>query len=64
VSVPLAFDASVREVGPDLEVSATTTVDPQAFGMSRGPLWSIRPPATLTVSARLVRAEAGHGTVS
>ncbi|HEU5211313.1 MAG TPA: YceI family protein [Gaiellaceae bacterium] len=62
-SVPLAFDASVHEVGRELEVAATTTVDPQAFGMSRGPLWSIRPPATLTVSARLVRAQAEDGTV-
>jgi polyisoprenoid-binding protein YceI len=57
-SVPLVLDASVRQIGPDVELDATTTVDPRALGMSRGPLWSIRPPAMLHVSACLVPSAA------
>lgn len=53
-SVPVALQAAVREIHGDLEIEAETTVDPFDFGMSHGPLWSIRPPATLHVSARLV----------
>ena len=55
---PLAFDAIVRDFGDELEVEATTTVDARKYGMSSGPLWSIRPPATLHVRSRLVRAQA------
>jgi polyisoprenoid-binding protein YceI len=56
--VPLVLDASVRQIGQDVELEATTTVDPRALGMSAAPLWSIRPPATLHVSACLVPAAA------
>ena len=52
-SVPVAFDASVRLIEGDLEVEATTTVDPSRFGMSRGALWNIRRQAKLHVKARL-----------
>jgi polyisoprenoid-binding protein YceI len=55
MSVPLEFDASVRMIGGELEIEATTTVDQRRFGMSDGPLGNVRAPATLHVSARLVR---------
>ena len=51
--VPLAFDATVQQAGRGLEIEATTTVDPQRFGMSSGRLGMIRRPATLHVKARL-----------
>jgi polyisoprenoid-binding protein YceI len=54
-SVPLAFDASVHVIDGELELEATTTVDPGRFGISEGPLGNIRPPAKLHVKARLVR---------
>jgi polyisoprenoid-binding protein YceI len=57
-SVPLEFDASVRMIGGELEVEATTTVDQRRFGMSEGPLGNIRPPAKLHVRARLVQEAA------
>jgi polyisoprenoid-binding protein YceI len=55
ISVPLEFDASVRTIGGELEIEATTTVDQRRFGMSEGPLSNVRPPTTLHVRARLVR---------
>jgi polyisoprenoid-binding protein YceI len=54
-TVPLAFDASVTVIDGELQLEATTTVDPTRFGMTQGPLRNIRPPATLHVKARLVR---------
>jgi polyisoprenoid-binding protein YceI len=51
--VPLAFDATARQIGGALEVEATTTVDQRQLGMSSGRLGMIRPPATLHVKARL-----------
>jgi polyisoprenoid-binding protein YceI len=54
-SVPLAFDASVRMIGAELELEATTTVDQRRFGMNQGPLRNIRPPTKLHVKAHLVR---------
>ena len=53
-SVWLEFPAIVRPVGDGLEIEATTTVDQQELGMSRGPLAMIRRPVTLHVTARLV----------
>jgi polyisoprenoid-binding protein YceI len=53
--VPLEFDATMRQVGRDLEVEAATEVDPGSFGMTRGHLAMIRPPARLHVKARLRR---------
>lgn len=55
-SVPLEFDASVRTTGDELEIEATTTVDQRRFGMSEGPLGNLRPPTTMHVRTRLVRA--------
>ena len=45
--VPLAFDASVRLIGGDLELEATTTVDQSRFGMVDGPLRNVARPTTL-----------------
>ena len=52
-SVPLAFDATIREVGDELELKATTTVDHHLFGMTRSPLGILRPAIALHVKARL-----------
>ena len=57
--VALAFDASVRLVGGDLELEATTTVDQNLFGMVDGPLRNVARPTTLRVKARLLRMPAG-----
>lgn len=54
-SVPLAFDASVRMIGAELELEATTTVDQGRFGMNQGPLRNIQTPTKLHVQAHLVR---------
>jgi polyisoprenoid-binding protein YceI len=54
-SVPIELDASVRMIGGELEIEATTTVDQGQFGMSEGPLGNVRPPAKLHVKARLVQ---------
>jgi polyisoprenoid-binding protein YceI len=56
-SVPLEFDAAVRQVAGGLEVDAATTVDQGEFGMTRGMLAMIRPPARLHVRTHLVRSE-------
>jgi polyisoprenoid-binding protein YceI len=54
-SVLLEFPATTRWIGDDLEIEATTTVDPRELGMSTGTLGMIRPPATLHIKARLTR---------
>jgi polyisoprenoid-binding protein YceI len=54
--VPLEFDATVRQVGDELRVEATTSVDQRRLGMSSGALGMIRRPATLHVEARLVES--------
>ena len=54
-AVPLAFDATVEQLGEDLLVEATATVDHRHLGMSSGQLSMIRPPVTLHVKARLSR---------
>lgn len=53
--VPLRFDAALHEVDGELQVEATTSVDPREFGMHRGLLAMIRPPARLHVKARLAK---------
>jgi polyisoprenoid-binding protein YceI len=53
--VPLELDASVRLIGGELELEATTTVDQRGFNMSEGRLGNVRPPAKLHVKTRLVR---------
>jgi polyisoprenoid-binding protein YceI len=52
--VLLEFPATVRRLGDELEIEATTTIDQRQLGMSTGRLGMIRPPATLHVTARLV----------
>jgi polyisoprenoid-binding protein YceI len=54
-STPLAFPATVGQLGDELEVEATVTVDQAELGMSSGTLGMIRRPATLHVDARLSR---------
>ena len=53
-AVPVEFDATVRQIGDELEVEATPTVDQRSFGMHGGLLGMIRPPAKLHVKVRLV----------
>ena len=53
--VPLGFDASVRLIGGDVELEATTTVDQSLLGMRDGPLRNVRRPATVRVKTRLDR---------
>jgi polyisoprenoid-binding protein YceI len=52
-TIPLEFNATVRQDGDELEVEAVAAVDHRAFEMSGGPLGMIRPPATLHARARL-----------
>lgn len=56
-ATPLEFPATVRQVGDELEIEATTTVDQAELGMSSGPLWMIRRPVTIRVDARVVQTE-------
>jgi polyisoprenoid-binding protein YceI len=49
----LDFDAAVHEIGDELEIEATTTVDHRLLGMTWSPLGMLRSPATLHVKARL-----------
>jgi polyisoprenoid-binding protein YceI len=51
--VTLSFEATLNEVGDDLEIEATTTVDQRLLGMTWSPLRALRAPATLHVLARL-----------
>jgi polyisoprenoid-binding protein YceI len=52
-TVPLNFDATVREIADELEIEATTTVDHRLLDMTWSPLGALRAPATLHVKARL-----------
>jgi polyisoprenoid-binding protein YceI len=56
-ATPLAFPATVRLVGDELEIEATTTVDQAELAMSSGPLSMIRRPVIVHVDARLARTE-------
>jgi len=51
--VPLAFDATVRELDGELEAEATAQVDQRLFDMTWSPLGMVRSPSTLHVKARL-----------
>ena len=51
--VPLTFTAHALPVEDGLEVTAETAIDQRLLGMSSGPLGMIRPPATVSVKARL-----------
>ena len=52
-TLPLELAATVQQAEGGLEITATTALDPVQFGMSRGQFAMIRPPAVLTVTARL-----------
>jgi polyisoprenoid-binding protein YceI len=52
-TVPLNFDAAVAEIGDELEIEATTTVDHRLLDMTWSPLGALRSPSTLHVKARL-----------
>jgi polyisoprenoid-binding protein YceI len=54
--VPVSFAASRHDVGDDLELEATTTVDQRLLGMTHSPLGMLRAPASLHVKARLTPA--------
>ena len=54
-AVELEFPATVKPVGDELEIEATTTVDQSLLGMSSGQLGMIRRPATLHVKARVTQ---------
>jgi polyisoprenoid-binding protein YceI len=49
-SMPIELDATLRKLGSELEVEASTTVDQRRFEMSSGPLAMIRPPARIHVT--------------
>ena len=55
----LEFPAMTRELGDEIEIEATTTVDRQQLGLSSGPLGMIAREVKLHVSARL-----GQGSVA
>jgi polyisoprenoid-binding protein YceI len=53
--VPLALDATVREVDGELEIEAITEADHRELGMTWSPLGILRAPSKLIVRGRLVR---------
>ena len=55
--MPLAVDATLRRVGDELEVEATTLADHRQLRMTWSPLGILRAPSTLMVRGRLIRAE-------
>jgi polyisoprenoid-binding protein YceI len=55
--VPVELEATVRGVGDDLELEATTLVDQRELGMTWSPVGITRAPSTLIVSGRLVRED-------
>jgi polyisoprenoid-binding protein YceI len=55
-SVPVSFEASRREVGDDIELEATTTVDQRLLGMTYSAFGTLRAPSTLHVKGRLTPA--------
>jgi polyisoprenoid-binding protein YceI len=55
-SIPLGLDATLRKVGDELEVQASTTVDHRELGMTWSPLGMMRTPSRLLVTGRLTPA--------
>jgi polyisoprenoid-binding protein YceI len=55
--VPIEVEATLRRLGDELELDATTQVDQRALGMTWSPLGITRAPSTLLVRGRLVRAD-------
>ena len=56
-SMPLDVDATLRRVGDELEVEATTLADHRRLGMTWSPLGILRAPSRLIVRGRLIREE-------
>jgi polyisoprenoid-binding protein YceI len=54
-SMPLDVDATIRRVGDELEVDATTSADHHELGMTHSTLGMIRTPSELVVRGRLTR---------
>ena len=54
-SIPLVFDATVREVDGELEIEAVTAADHRELGMTWSSLGIMRAPSKLIVRGRLVR---------
>ena len=53
--LPLALDATLREIDGELEIEAVTHADHRDLGMTWSPLGILRAPSTLIVRGRLVR---------
>jgi polyisoprenoid-binding protein YceI len=53
--IPLALDATVRELDGELEIEAVTEADHRELGMTWSPLGILRAPSKLIVRGRLVR---------
>ena len=53
--IPLALDATVRELDGELEIEAVTEADHRELGMTWSPLGILRAPSTLIVRGRLAR---------
>jgi polyisoprenoid-binding protein YceI len=56
-TVPVNLDATLREVGGELEIEAVTEADQRKLGMTWNVLGMIRTPTKLIVKGRLVREE-------
>jgi polyisoprenoid-binding protein YceI len=56
-SAPLGFDATKRELGDEIELETTVTVDQRNLGMDKSPLGMVRTPSILHVRARLIPEE-------
>jgi polyisoprenoid-binding protein YceI len=54
-TVPLSLSATLRAVGDELEIEATTETDHRRLGMTWNALGMVRAPSRLTVVGRLVR---------
>jgi polyisoprenoid-binding protein YceI len=54
-SVQLAVDATLKAVGDELELEATTTTDQRRLGMTWNAIGMVRAPSRLTLAGRLVR---------
>ena len=55
--VPVEVEATLRQLGDDLQLEASTQVDQRELGMTWSPLGITRAPSTLIVHGRLVREE-------
>lgn len=55
-TLSVSFEASRRNLGDELELAATTSVDQRLLGMTHTALGNVRAPATLHVQVRLTPA--------